>query len=271
MSGRRVVAILQARMGSTRLPGKVLADIAGVPMLVRTVERARRAATIDDLIVATTREPADDALDVLCRARGYRIFRGSTDDVLDRTYRAAVESGADVIVRWTADCPLLDPDLVDLTVRTFLDASPPADLVVNRLPGARTYPIGLDTEVCTFQALEMAWKEAAETFHREHVMPYLYEGVELKAVNGQLSTGISQRGFKIAQLHHNSDYGAYRWTVDTPEDLEFMRQVYARFDGSDDFSWKDVLELVHDEPDLIKINQGVKHKTLKDIDQRAAR
>jgi hypothetical protein len=99
-------------------------------------------------------------------------------------------------------------------------------------------------------------------------MPYLYEGVELSAVSGQLSEGVSQRGFRIAQLHHILDYGAYRWTVDTPEDLEFMRQVYARFDGRDDFSWKDVLDLVHNEPELMKINAGVRHKTLKDIDER---
>jgi spore coat polysaccharide biosynthesis protein SpsF len=145
------------------------------------------------------------------------------------------------------------------------------DFTCNRLPPpfTRTYPIGLDTEVCTFAALDKAWNEATKTFHREHVMPYLYEGVELSAVSGQLSAGMSQRGFKIAQLHYDIDYGAYRWTVDTPEDLEFMRQVYARFDARDDFSWKDVLDLVHNENDLMQINAGIKHKTLKDIDERA--
>jgi spore coat polysaccharide biosynthesis protein SpsF len=250
MSGRRVVAILQARMGSTRLPGKVLADIAGVPMLVRTVERARRAATIDDLIVATTREPADDALDVLCRARGYRIFRGSTDDVLDRTYRAAVESGADVIVRLTADCPLLDPDLVDLTVRTFLDASPPADLVVNRLPGARTYPIGLDVEVVSFAALERAWREAVKPNQREHVLPYLYD---------------PPGRFRVVRLDAERDYGNLRWTVDTREDLEFVRQVYARLGEEGEFGWRDVLALVQAVPDLAAINAGVQHKSHRDV------
>ncbi len=175
MTGRRIVGMIQARMGSTRLPGKVLAEIAGVPMLVRTFERARRAATVDDWIVATTSDPADDTLEALCVEHGYRLFRGSVEDVLDRYHGAAVEAGADVVVRLTADCPLIDPALVDLTVRAFLDASPPADLVVNRLPGARTYPIGLDVEVVSFAALDRAWREAVEPHQREHVLPYLYD------------------------------------------------------------------------------------------------
>jgi spore coat polysaccharide biosynthesis protein SpsF len=236
-------------MGSTRLPGKVLADVAGVPMLVRTVDRARRAATVDDLIVATTREPADDALEALCRARGYRIFRGSADDVLDRTYQAAVEAGADVIVRLTADCPLLDPDLVDLTVSAFLDASPAADLVVNRLPGARTYPIGLDVEVVSFAALERAWREAVEPNQREHVLPYLYD---------------PPGRFRVIRLDAERDYGNLRWTVDTREDLEFVRQVYARL-GEGEFGWRDVLALVRAVPELAAINAGVQHKSHRDV------
>ncbi len=250
MKGRRVVAIVQARMGSTRLPGKVLAEIAGMPMIVRTVERARRATTVDDLIVATTRELVDDALDGLCRARGYRTLRGSTDDVLDRYYQAAVETGAEVIVRLTADCPLLDPALVDLTVQTFLDASPPADLVVNRLPGARTYPIGLDVEVVSRAALERAWREAAEPHQREHVLPYLYD---------------PPGRFRVIRLDAERDYGNLRWTVDTPEDLEFVRQVYARLGGGHEFGWRDVLALVEAEPELASINAGVQHKSHRDV------
>jgi spore coat polysaccharide biosynthesis protein SpsF (cytidylyltransferase family) len=112
--------------------------------------------------------------------------------------------------------------------------------------------------------LEQAWNEAAESFHREHVMPFLYEGVVLKAVNDQLSEGISLRNYKVAQLHHKPDYGQMRWTVDTSEDLEFIRQVYTRFDGKDDFSWQDVLTLVQSEPKLAAINAAVRHKTLYD-------
>jgi spore coat polysaccharide biosynthesis protein SpsF len=204
-----------------------------------------------------------------CDFSGISFTRGSQFDVLDRYYQAAQAAKADVVVRVTADCPIIDSTLIDDVVNTLLDQE--YNFVANRLPPPfhRTYPIGLDVEVCTFEILEKAWKESRETFHREHVMPYFYEGVELSAVSRQLSEGISPRGFRIALLNHTTDFGDYRWTVDTPEDLEFMRQVYSRFDGRDDFSWKEVLDLVHREPKLMEINAGVQHKTLKDIDERA--
>jgi spore coat polysaccharide biosynthesis protein SpsF len=266
----RIVAIIQARMGSSRLPGKVLLDIAGQPMLARVVARTARATSVDQVLVATTTDASDDPVVATCHSMGISYTRGSLHDVLDRYYQAAKQIKADVVVRVTADCPVIDPLLIDDCVNTLLKGS--FDFSCNRLPPpfTRTYPIGLDTEVCTFQALERAWEESTETFHREHVMPFLYEGVQLSAISGGVSEGISPRGFKIAQLHHKTDYGAYRWTVDTPEDLEFMRQVYARFDGRDDFSWKEVLDLVHADPELMKINADVKHKTLKDIDERTA-
>ena len=264
----RVIAIIQARMGSSRLPGKVLLDIAGEPMLARVVTRTVRATSVDQVLVATTTDASDDPVAACCHSMGVACTRGSLHDVLDRYYQAARGAQADVVVRITADCPVIDPILVDDCVDTLLEGS--FDFTCNRLPPpfTRTYPIGLDTEVCTFAALEKAWQDAKETFHREHVMPYLYEGVELSAVSQRLSAGVSPRDFKVAQLHHSVDYGTYRWTVDTPEDLEFMRQVYARFDGRDDFTWTEVLDLVHAEPGLMKINAGIKHKTLKEIDQR---
>jgi spore coat polysaccharide biosynthesis protein SpsF len=190
-------------------------------------------------------------------------------DVLDRYYQTALQAIADVVVRVTADCPVIDPVLIDEVVNTLLEDE--YDFACNRLPPPfqRTYPIGLDVEVCTFAVLEKAWKESTETFHREHVMPYFYEGVELTRQSRTLETGTSPRGFNIALLHHTTDFGDYRWTVDTPEDLEFMRQVYSHFDGRDDFTWKEVLDLVHDEPRLMEINADVQHKTLKDIDKRA--
>jgi len=189
--------------------------------------------------------------------------------VLDRYYQTAKQAKADVVVRITADCPIIDPVLIDEVVNTLLENE--FDFVCNRLPPPwhRTYPIGLDVEACTFKVLERAWKEAKELQHREHAMPYFYEGVELSAVSRQRSEGVSPRGFKVAMLNHTTDFGDYRWTVDTPADLEFMRQVYAHFDGRDDFSWKEVLDLVHDNPELMKINAGVQHKTLKDVDKRA--
>jgi len=265
----RIVAIIQGRMSSSRLPGKILADISGQPMLTRVFTRTSRAQTLDEVIFATTTDASDDPVAEYCDFSGIPFTRGSLFDVLDRYYQAALHAKADVVVRITADCPVIDPVLIDDVVNALLEDD--YDFACNRLPPpwSRTYPIGLDVEVCTFKVLKKAWKEAKEPQHREHAMPYFYEGVKLTRQSRTLETGVSPRGFKVALLHHTTDFGDYRWTVDTPEDLEFMREVYNRFDGRDDFTWKEVLDLVHDEPDLMKINESVQHKTLKDIDKRA--
>jgi len=272
----KVVAIIQGRMSSSRLPGKILADIAGQPMLTRVYTRTSRAQTLDEVIFATTTDASDDPVAEYCDFSGIPFTRGSLFDVLDRYYQAALQAKADVVVRITADCPVIDPELIDNVVKTVVGEQwivdgALFDFAANRLPSpwSRTYPIGLDTEVCTFAALERACKEAREPQHREHAMPYFYEGVKLTTIHRTLATGLSPRGFNIALLHHTTDFGDYRWTVDTPEDLDFMRQVYSSFDGRDDFTWKEVLDLVHDNPELMKINEGVQHKTLKDIDTRA--
>ncbi len=286
----RTIAIIQARMSSTRLPGKVLLDINGEPMLARVIERAKRAKLVDDVVLATTTDPSDDPVAEFCAERGYNFIRGSLNDVLDRYYQAAKEYDADVIVRLTADCPVLDPDVVDETINVIASGrtkfglakqSPSSsgeiatsqkhaprnevkfDFVANRLPPpmGRTFPIGLDTEVCTFAALEKAWKEADQKHQREHVMPYLYENTTLNTENQSLHTGTSPRGFKIALVNHHPDHGSLRWTVDTPEDLEFIREVFARFEN-DDFGWKDILAMQKKEPELAKINADVHHKTL---------
>jgi spore coat polysaccharide biosynthesis protein SpsF len=265
----KIVAIIQGRMSSSRLPGKILAEIAGQPMLTRVFTRTSRAKTLDEVIFATTTDSSDDPVAEYCDFSGIPFTRGSLFDVLDRYYQAASKAKADVVVRITADCPVIDPDLIDDVVNTLFEGE--YDFACNRLPPPwhRTYPIGLDVEACSFKILKKAWKEAKEPQHREHAMPYFYEGVQLTRQSRTLETGVSPRGFNIALLHHTTDFGDYRWTVDTPEDLEFMRQVYSRFNGRDDFSWKEVLDLVHDEPELMKINKGVQHKTLKDVDKRA--
>jgi spore coat polysaccharide biosynthesis protein SpsF len=275
----RVVAIIQARIASSRLPGKVLLDIAGEPMLGRVIARTSRAQRVDDIVVATTMDPADDPVSAYCQERGIACTRGSQFDVLDRYYRAAQQAGADLVVRVTGDCPAIDPELIDDAIETLLpgsarDGCPAAfDFVANRLPPPfhRSYPIGLDVEVCTFAALQRAWKEGHEPVHREHVMPYLYEGVKLSASSPELEVGVSPRGFRIGLRNQVPDFGAYRWTVDTPEDLEFMRQVYSHFGGRDEFSWKQLLRLVQRQPELAAINSSVQHKTLSDVDERAAR
>jgi spore coat polysaccharide biosynthesis protein SpsF len=254
MDSTRIVAIIQARMASSRLPGKVLKEIAGKAMLEHVVKRARQAKTIDEVVVATTTEPEDTEIEKFCQDHSIQVYRGSLNDVLDRFYQAAKTYRADVIVRLTADCPLLDPGVVDHTVEVFLQGR--FDFAANRLPPPfkRTYPIGLDTEVCSFAALEKAWQEAKEPYEREHVMPYLYE------VHGR---------FKIIQVDYEKDYGDRRWTVDTPEDLELVRQVFARLRDQNHFTWLDVLAVFEREPQLVQINRQIQHKTFLDVDERA--
>jgi spore coat polysaccharide biosynthesis protein SpsF len=238
----KVVGIIQARMGSTRLPGKVLADIHGHPMLWRVVDRTRAAKTLDDVIVATTIEPGDDAIVAFCREHEIDCFRGSENDVLDRYYRAARERDAQNIVRITSDCPLIDPEIIDKTVRAFLTERP--DYASNSV--VRNYPRGLDTEVMTFRALESVWREARQPYERAHVTPYLYE---------------NPARFKICSVTGDKDYSDHRWTVDTPEDLEFVRAVYGRLEGGR-FSWRDVSKLIEREPELAEINRGIAQKAL---------
>ena len=268
-----ITAIIQARMSSSRLPGKVLRDIAGQPMLAHMVERARRARRVEQVVVATTTDPSDDPIQQLCAGRGYACCRGSLPDVLDRYTQAARQFDAQIIVRLTADCPLLDPALLDLTVEALAEC----DFAANRLPPpwTRSLPIGLDVEVVTRAALERAWQEATERHQREHVLPYLYEGVEFDPqpapIDGEgyyTLRGNTPRGFKIAQLHHTPDFGALRWTVDTPADLELVRQVFIRLDNPHDFTWRDVLAVFERHPELAEINAQVVHKTAFDIDQR---
>ncbi len=248
-----VVAIIQARMDSSRLPGKVLMEMGGKPMLWHVVLRARRAQTVGRVIVATTNQPEDNPVADFCRTQGIACFRGDALDVLDRYYQAAVRFKAETIVRLTADCPLIDPREIDRTVRAFLDAG--VDFAANRLPPPwkRTTPIGMDTEVVTFQALERAWQEAQATFEREHVMPYLYD----------------QKGrFKILLVDHDPDLGHLRLTVDTSEDLVLVRHIFDHFDHSDEISLDQILQLLIEKPELLNINAYVSHKTVTDIDQR---
>jgi spore coat polysaccharide biosynthesis protein SpsF len=249
----RTVTLVQARMSSSRLPGKVLKDINDKPMIAWVVERTRQAKSVDFVAVATTTDPADYAIEAWCRDSQTACYRGSMFDVLDRFYQAAKLYAADVIVRVTADCPLIDPQVIDETVATF--HSHGADFAANRLPPpwGRSYPIGLDTEVCSFSALDRAWKEAKEAHEREHVMPYLYD--------------VPDR-FKVYQLNTTPDYGALRWTVDTPEDLEFIRAIFTHLPDKEHFSWLDVLAVTHAHPELNAINAEVKHKVFNDVDSR---
>ena len=245
-----IVAIVQARMASTRLPGKVLDDIAGQPMLARVVVRARRSKLIDRLVVATSIDAKDDPIVELCERMEFDYSRGSALDVLDRCFQAAREFEAHTVVRLTADCPLIDADVIDQTIDAFFAAEPPADFAANRLPWDRTFPIGLDVEVCTMEALETAWREADEQHQREHVMPFLYEKPDR---------------FRILHVQNDEDYSHMRWTVDAADDLAFVREIYKRFPSRDDFSWREILELLEKEPELAQINVHVQHKSHLDV------
>jgi spore coat polysaccharide biosynthesis protein SpsF len=253
MSKKKVVCIIQARMASSRLPGKILKGLGHQPVLAWMVNRARRAKLVDDVVIATTTDPDDDAVATFGEQNGVPFYRGSMHDVLDRYYQAAKLQSADVIVRLTGDCPFIDSHMLDENIHTFLESDPPLDFAANRLPMDRTVPIGLDTEICTFLALETAWKETKEPHHREHVMPYFYEHPER---------------FNILHIKHKPDYGHLRWTVDTPEDLEFLQKIAAHFSGRDDFNWLDVLEYVEAHPELSAINAQVRHKDYREVDER---
>jgi spore coat polysaccharide biosynthesis protein SpsF len=281
----KTVAIIQARMSASRLPGKVLLEINGRPMLEWVVNRTCRARGLDDVVVATTKSPSDDPVSEFCKHCGYKVVRGSVHDVLDRYYQAALHFQAEVIVRITADCPLIDPGLIDATLKIFqsgidrqnsISKSPSQrfDFIANRLPPpwGRTYPIGLDIEIFTFDSLEQAHRMATLKNQREHVTPYFYEGTPAECLRYQkrhspFSSTISPNGHNIALVHHTPDYGHLRWTVDTPEDLELVRSIVSHF-SSDSFTWQEVLDLVLKKPELSQINAQVQHKSHLDVDDR---
>jgi glutamate-1-semialdehyde 2,1-aminomutase/spore coat polysaccharide biosynthesis protein SpsF len=226
-----IVAIIQARMGSSRLPGKTVADVAGRPLLLHVVERVKRAGRVDKIVVASTDQPSDDPIAILCERNGIECFRGSEEDVLDRFYQAAQANGAEIVVRITADCPLIDPAVIDKVIARFQLGG--CDYVSNIL--RYTYPDGLDTEVFSFAVLEGAWREAKKLSEREHVTPYLRTGK-----------------FRTANVECDSPMpaGRHRWTVDYPADLEFIRKIYEAFAGNKDFGYQDIFHLLRERPEL---------------------
>jgi len=241
----KIVSIVQARMGSSRLPGKALLDIHGRTMLARVVRRAGRSALIDEQVVATSGEKADDAIVSECNSLGIASFRGSEYDVLDRYYQAAMAFSADCIVRITSDCPLIDPEVIDRVVQAFLDNGP--DYASNTIES--TYPRGLDAEVFTFDALECAWRKAFRDFERVHVTPYIYQHPE---------------EFRKLSVTGTENWSHCRWTVDTREDLALIRAIYEKIDTDDLFSWRDVLKLFKREPNLAEINRHIRQKSLEE-------
>jgi spore coat polysaccharide biosynthesis protein SpsF len=230
---RMILAILQARMSSTRLPGKVMADVEGAPMILRQIERLKRSRRLDGVLVATSTDPTDDGLAAMLALHDIPVCRGPLDDVLARYESALAAHPAEVVARLTADCPLADPGVIDATLDLLTTRG--LDYAANT-PAHRTYPKGLDVEVMRADALLTAAREAREPYEREHVTPYLYRHPE-----------------RFAQdfISQAVDEGEVRWTVDRPDDLAFVRAVYAAlYPGNPAFGSEDVRAFVRARPEL---------------------
>jgi len=233
-----ILGILQARISSTRLPGKVLKPILGIPMLLHQIKRIQRAKLVDKLIVATSLEQADDELENMCKGNGIQCFRGSLEDVLERFYQAAKLFKPEHIVRLTGDCPLTDPEIIDQVIEVHLRGN--FDYTSNALEP--TYPDGLDVEVLRFSVLERARQEATLSSQREHVTLYIYQ---------------NPLEFKIGVVKGKTDLSALRWTVDEPQDFALVKDVYEfLYPQNPNFTTKDILEYINIHSELKEINNG---------------
>lgn len=237
MMNKRVVIIVQARMGSTRLPGKILKKVLGKPLLSYLIERLRQAKQAHDIVIATTLNPQDEAIVELSQNERVSFMRGSEEDVLKRTLEAADLFQADIIVRITSDCPLIDPDLIDRAILAFSDCD------YLRL---EKFPRGLDVEVFSTQSLKEAHREAKEAREREHVTLFIREHPEQ---------------YRLKTLENDQDASIHRWTVDTPEDFELVsKMIEALYPTSPNFHLNDMLRLLEKHPEWSKINASIQQK-----------
>lgn len=235
-----VAGIIQARMASTRLPGKALIEICGKPLLQHLVERIKQSKLVDKIIVATTEKPEDGNIEELSKALGVNVFRGSEKDVLDRFYKCAEKFSVDIVARITADDPFKDPFIIDRAIQ-ILKSDRTLDYVSNALKP--TYPEGLDIEVFKFEALEIAWNESNKVSEREHVTPYIYNNPNI---------------FSLYNFENEINLSDLRWTLDTQADLEFTEEIYKRlYSPGKPFFMADILDLLRKEPWLKKINSGI--------------
>ncbi|WP_312889690.1 glycosyltransferase family protein [Pelorhabdus rhamnosifermentans] len=233
--------IVQARMTSTRLPGKVLKEVLGKPLLEYQIERLRRISSVDEIVIATTVNTTDQPIVDCCNRLGVAYFRGSEEDVLSRYYGAAVEHQADVVVRVTADCPLIDPEVCETAIRHFIESKDKYDYL--RL---EHYPRGLDTEVFSFKGLEECYREATAQPDREHVTPFFYRQPER---------------YRVKKLYCPEDLSHHRWTVDTSEDFELVRRVLETlYPIQPFFTMENCLELLQRYPEWLEINAAIHQK-----------
>ncbi len=231
----KIIAVIQARMGSTRLPNKVMKQVNGVPLIELLIKRLSGAKLVNQIMLATSTDDKNIPLVNHVRSLGYDVFQGSENDVLSRYYHAVKDIKPDAIVRITGDCPLVDPKIVDQIIETFLEKK--VDYASNTIKP--TYPDGIDVSMASFQALERAFKEATSEFDREHIMPYIR----------------NPEKFKLANVEYEEDYSKERWTVDEPEDFEVIQNVFNHFHPRIDFSWLEVLQLLKDRPELFAANR----------------
>lgn len=239
---RQPVAIVQARMGSSRLPGKIFAPLLGKPVLHWVLTRLRRSRYLSEVVVATSDDVKDDQVETWCALQGWRCLRGSQDDVLGRYHMAAASVDADPIVRICADNPFIDPVLVDLALTTWSCLYPGPDYLSNCL--RPSYPVGLLVEVFSRPALERAHAEDVNPAWREHVTPYLVRNPER---------------FRQFGLEHPQDFSAHRWTLDTEDDLAYLRQLAAAM-GRDDFVWTEALRAAEAHPEWRVLNSHVEQR-----------
>ncbi|MGE7910998.1 cytidylyltransferase domain-containing protein [Lysinibacillus xylanilyticus] len=241
----RIVAIIQARMGSTRLPGKILKIVNDRPLLSYQIERLQQSSYITDLVIATTIDDKDDLIVDFCKKNNVLCFRGSEEDVLARYYETAKAFEADAIVRITSDCPIIDVQVVDKTIRYFID-NKNLDYVSNTVE--KTYPRGQDTEIFSFAVLERAYNEAILKRDREHVTAYFYTNPKV---------------FKIGSVKNEIDYSRYRWTVDTEEDFNLIKNIIENlYCENPEFTLKDTVQLMEENPDWFYINAHIEQKKL---------
>jgi spore coat polysaccharide biosynthesis protein SpsF len=234
-----VIAIIQARMGSSRLPKKVLIDIEGTPSLKFMIDRVKKSQLIDKIIIATTTNKEDDEIVEFCCNNDILYHRGSENDVLDRYYQSAKKYQANTIVRLTSDCPLIDPKLIDQTINLFKQKN--VDYASNTVPpDKKKYPDGSDVEVFSFEALKKSWTETEDHKDREHVTFYLWK-------RGQ--------GFKTIMLDNKYDWGKYRITIDYKEDVDLVREIVRKLNNKNLFgSTKEIIEIIEDNEELFRIN-----------------
>jgi len=247
-----ILAILQARYSSSRLPKKVLKPILGKPMLFHQIQRLQNSKLIDDLVVATSTSSSDDPIENMCLENNINLFRGNLENVLDRFYQCAKRYNPDYIVRLTGDCPLIDWKVVDQTIEFFLDGN--YDFAETSLK----YPDGLDTEIMTMQSLKRAWENAELPSEKEHVTQFIVNRAD------EFHNGI---------LEPNHDMTHMRWTVDEPEDFMFVEKIYqALYAKNPFFLTEDILNLLKKKPKLIKINnkfirnEGLEKSLVEDKD-----